>query len=325
MEVIAGIDIGGTKCAVSFIHMNGDEVEFLSKEKRPTDESHPDEMVQSFVNEIAEKLNDHPDWELVSIGISCGGPLDEEKGLILCPPNLPHWDHTDLFTPLKAKFGDVPIMLQNDANACALAEWQLGTGKGCRNMIFLTFGTGLGAGLILNGELYSGTNGMAGEAGHIRLAEDGPVGYGKEGSFEGFCSGGGIAQLGQVMAEEALDREEIPSFCQSKGELFKVNARTIAEAAEKGDPLALKIYDIVADRLGQGLAILVDLLNPEKIVIGSIFLRQEKFLRPRMEKILNKESLEQSLSVVEVLPAGLGEKLGDYAAVSVGLRAYQKK
>ena len=82
MEVIAGIDIGGTKCAVSFIHMNGDEVEFLSKEKRPTDESHPDEMVQSFVNEIAEKLNDHPDWELVSIGISCGGPLDEEKGLI---------------------------------------------------------------------------------------------------------------------------------------------------------------------------------------------------------------------------------------------------
>ena len=80
MEVIAGIDIGGTKCAVSFIHMNGDEVEFLSKEKRPTNEPHPDEMVQSFVNEIAEKLNDHPDWELVSIGISCGGPLDEEKG-----------------------------------------------------------------------------------------------------------------------------------------------------------------------------------------------------------------------------------------------------
>ena len=73
MEVIAGIDIGGTKCAVSFIHMNGDEVEFLSKEKRPTDEPHPDEMVQSFVDEIAEKLNDHPDWELVSIGISCGG------------------------------------------------------------------------------------------------------------------------------------------------------------------------------------------------------------------------------------------------------------
>lgn len=264
--------------------------------------------MQSFVDEIAEKLNDHPtgslfpsEFPVVVRWTKKGTDPMSAKPSALGPYRS--------FTPLKAKFGDVPIMLQNDANACALAEWQLGAGKGCRNMIFLTFGTGLGAGLILNGELYSGTNGMAGEAGHIRLAEDGPVGYGKEGSFEGFCSGGGIAQLGQVMAEEALDREEIPSFCQSKGELFKVNARTIAEAAEKGDPLALKIYDIVADRLGQGLAILVDLLNPEKIVIGSIFLRQEKLLRPRMEKILNKESLEQSLSVVEVLPAGLGENL----------------
>ena len=323
MEVIAGIDIGGTKCAVSFIHMNGDEVEFLSKVKSPTDEPHPEKMVQSFVDEIAGKLEEHPDWELVSIGISCGGPLDEEKGLILCPPNLPHWDHTDLFTPLKENFKGVPVMLQNDANACALAEWQLGAGKGCKNMIFLTFGTGLGAGLILNGELYSGTNGMAGEAGHIRLEHHGPVGYGKAGSFEGFCSGGGIAQLGQLMAEEALAREESPMFCQSKEELPTISAKTIGEAAEKGDPLALKIFDTVAEKLGKGLAILVDLLNPEKIVIGSIYLRQEKLLKPRMEEILNKEALGQSVSVVQVVPAGLGEKLGDYAAVSVGLRAYQ--
>lgn len=323
MEVIAGIDIGGTKCAVSFIHMNGEEVEFLSKEKRPTDEPHPEQMVQYFVDEISKQLEAHPDWELVSIGISCGGPLDEEKGLILCPPNLPHWDRIDLFTPLKEKFGEIPIMLQNDANACALAEWQLGAGKGCRNMVFLTFGTGLGAGLILNGELYSGTNGMAGEAGHIRLAHNGPVGYGKEGSFEGFCSGGGIAQLGQMMAEEALAREEPPLFCKTAEDLSTVSAKSVGEAAEQGDPLALKIFDIVATKLGQGLAILVDLLNPEKIVIGSIYLRQEKLLKSRMEEILKKEALGQSVSVVQIVPAGLGEKLGDYAAVSVGLRAYQ--
>ena len=323
MKVIAGIDIGGTKCAVSFIHIHGDEVEFLSKVKRTTDEPHPDEIVQYFVDEIERQLKEHPDWELVSIGISCGGPLDEEKGLILCPPNLPHWDHTDLFTPLKEKFGDVPVMLQNDANACALAEWQLGAGKGCRNMVFLTFGTGLGAGLILNGELYSGTNGMAGEAGHIRLAENGPVGYGKAGSFEGFCSGGGIAQLGQSMAEEALAKGEHPLFCRNREELPSVSAKTIGEAAEKGDSLALKIFDTVAERLGQGLAVLVDLLNPEKIVIGSIYLRQETLLKPRMEQILQKEALGHAVSVVQVVPAGLGEKLGDYAAVSVGLRAYQ--
>lgn len=323
MDVIAGIDIGGTKCAVSFLEAQGEDPVFLSKEKVPTDEPHPEKMVQYFVERISGELEAHKDWSLKAIGISCGGPLDEQRGLILCPPNLPHWDHTDLFTPLKEHFGDIPVMLQNDANACALAEWQLGAGKGCRNMIFLTFGTGLGAGLILNGELYSGTNGMAGEAGHIRLSKEGPVGYGKEGSFEGFCSGGGIAQLGKSAAEKALQEGKQPLFCKNKEELEDISARTIAEAAEKGDPLALEIFETVAERLGEGLSILIDLLNPERIVIGSIYLRQEKMLKPLMEKIIHKEALGQSVSVVQVLPAGLGEKLGDYAAVSVGLRAYQ--
>ena len=203
MEVIAGIDIGGTKCAVSFIKTEGDQVVFLYKEKRATEREQPKKMVDSFVEEIKEQLEKHEGWKLSAIGISCGGPLDEENGLILSPPNLPKWDRVDLFTPLKAAFGNIPVMLQNDANACALAEWQLGAGKGCKNMVFLTFGTGLGAGLILNGELYSGTNGMAGEVGHIRLEEDGPVGYGKEGSFEGFCSGGGIAGLGRNLCRES--------------------------------------------------------------------------------------------------------------------------
>ena len=322
MEVIAGIDIGGTKCAVSFISA---EVIFLSKEKRETDETHPDRMIAFFVEEIERQLKTHPDWTLQAIGISCGGPLDEEKGLILSPPNLPHWDGIDLFTPLKERFGGIPVMLQNDANACALAEWQLGAGKGCRNMVFLTFGTGLGAGLILNGELYSGTNGMAGEVGHIRLAKTGPEGYGKEGSFEGFCSGGGIAKLGQMAAREALEKGVSLSFCKSPEELGKINARRIAEEAEKGEQDALNIFDTVARKLGEGLAILVDILNPEKIIIGSIYLRQRKLLEGRMQEILEKEALAQSRKAVQVLPAGLGEKLGDYAAVSVGLRAYALK
>jgi glucokinase len=125
-----------------------------------------------------------------AIGISCGSPLDSQKGLILSPPNLPNWDCVDIIAPFK-KY-QVPVGLQNDANACGLAEWKWGAGKGYQNVIFLTFGTGMGAGLILNGKLYTGTNDMAGEVGHIRLKEDGPIGYGKKGSFEGFCSGGGL-------------------------------------------------------------------------------------------------------------------------------------
>ena len=320
MEVIAGIDIGGTKCAVSFIKTEGDNVVFLYKEKRATDTEQPQKMVDSFVEEIKEQLRKHKDWELASVGISCGGPLDEEKGMILSPPNLPKWDRVDLFTPLKAAFGNIP----NDANACALAEWQLGAGKGCKNMVFLTFGTGLGAGLILNGELYSGTNGMAGEVGHIRLEEEGPVGYGKEGSFEGFCSGGGIAGLGRIYAERALERGEAPVFCKDRESMDKITAKEIGEAAERGDALSLEIFHKVAQELGKGLSILVDILNPEKIIIGSIYLRQRALLEAGMMEVLQKEALRQAREAVQILPAGLGEKLGDYAAVSVGLRALEK-
>src|SRR5690606_15592063 len=140
---------------------------------------------------------------LAAIGISCGGPLDSRRGVILSPPNLPGWDRIPVVEVFQQAF-KVPVALQNDANAGALAEWLWGAGRGSHNMIFLTFGTGMGAGLILNGQLYSGTNDLAGEVGHIRLAPDGPVGYGKAGSFEGFCSGGGIKQLATDRAKMAL-------------------------------------------------------------------------------------------------------------------------
>lgn len=146
-----------------------------------------------------------PEGEIAGIGISCGGPLDSRRGVILSPPNLPGWDEV----PVKAYFEretGAPAMLRNDADACAVAEWRYGAGRGCRNMVFLTFGTGFGAGLILNGALYSGSCDMAGEIGHIRAPGDPayrPVGYGKSGSFEGYCSGGGIAELGRAIALEA--------------------------------------------------------------------------------------------------------------------------
>ena len=130
--------------------------------------------------------------DISAIGISCGGPLNSKKGVILSPPNLPGWDNIEIVNIIKDRL-DVPAKLQNDANACALAEWKYGAGRGSNNMIFLTFGTGFGAGLILDGRLYNGVNCMSGEIGHVRLTEYGPVGYGKAGSCEGYCSGGGIA------------------------------------------------------------------------------------------------------------------------------------
>ena len=322
MQVVVGIDIGGTKCAVSFARQHSDDIIFLDKVRMETETEDFDRAMESFIEIIRERFRRNPDWKLTSIGISCGGPLDAGKGLILSPPNLPRWDRADVYTPLKKAFG-VPVMLQNDADACALAEWSMGAGKGCRNMIFLTFGTGMGAGLILNNELYSGTTSMAGEVGHIRMEKEGPFGYGKYGSFEGFCSGGGIAKLGRMMAEEALREGKTPLFCQSEAELDSISCKSIAEALEQGDELAAEIFDIVGTYLGRGLSVLIDILNPEMIVIGSIYARQKNVLDKKMREALEQEALPVSRQACRIVPASLGELIGDYAAVSVGIKAYQ--
>jgi glucokinase len=198
-----------------------------------------------------------------------------------------------------------------------LAEWKWGAGQGCRNIIFLTFGTGMGAGLILDGKLYSGTNDLAGEVGHIRLETDGPVGYGKSGSFEGFCSGGGIAQLAQGMALKRIKAGDPSPLCPTLEEVPLLTAEKVGHAAERGDSLALEIYRISAYKLGLTLAILIDILNPERIIIGSIYARQKEIMEPYVMAALQAEALPLAQSNCQVLPAALGDRVGDYASLSV--------
>ncbi len=302
-----GIDIGGTKCAVVL----GDENGIVKKIKFPTT------TYGETISRIFDAIREIGEGD--AIGITCGGPLDVERGLILSPPNLPGWDEVPICEMLKKEF-QIPVRLCNDADACALAEWRYGAGKGTRHMVFLTFGTGMGAGLILNGQLYSGASGMAGEIGHVRMSPFGPVGYGKSGSFEGFCSGGGIAQLGQSRAREILQMGGSLPYCKSIGELPLITAKLLAEYANAGEPTALDVYRICGEKLGEGLSILVDLLNPEVIVIGSIFERAEALLRPHLERVLTRETLVFSRERCRILPAALGDSIGDYAALSV---AYQ--
>ena len=310
-NVYLGFDIGGTKCAVIMAEVIGDKIEIIAKEKINTDLSVvPEKMIERLV-QIAKGMIKGQD--ISSVGISCGGPLDSKRGVILSPPNLKGWTHVPIVMIMKRHFS-VPVYLQNDANACALAEWKFGAGKGSRNMVFLTFGTGLGAGLVLDGKLYSGTNDNAGEVGHIRLEDDGPFGYGKNGSFEGFCSGGGIADLGKMLAEKAKEQGIMPLYANGE-----ITAKAIAEAAEKGDKTAIDVYRISGENLGKGLSIIIDILNPEKIVIGSIFARSKNLLWQYAKNTLENEALCVSAQVCEVVPAALGEQIGDYAAIGVAL------
>jgi glucokinase len=320
MTVLGGIDIGGTKCAVVIGISEGSGIRLVGKRMYPTPPT-PELALDSFVDEMKRLMEAQGIPKLDSVGVSCGGPLDSRSGLVLSPPNLPHWDRIDVVSPLKRAFG-APVGLQNDANACALAEWKWGAGRGCNHMIFLTFGTGMGAGLILNGALFAGANDMAGEVGHMRLEDDGPTGYGKLGSFEGFCSGGGIAQLARRKAEEQLQMGNPPSFCTTMKQLSEVSAKRVGEAAQQGDPLAVEIFETVGRQLGKGLAVLVDVINPQRIVIGSIFARQRALLEPAMRETLEREALSISLGVCEIVPAALGESVGDLASLSVAANVF---
>ena len=311
-----GIDIGGTKCAVL---AGTSDMEILDRIQFDTDtEKGPDHTIHKILEgskKIIKKLSGH---KLVAAGISCGGPLDSKSGIILSPPNLPGWDRIEIVSIIREAVG-VPVFLQNDANACALAEWKFGAGKGTDHMVFMTFGTGLGAGLILNGRIYTGTNDLAGEIGHIRLADDGPEAYGKRGSFEAFCSGSGIAKLAKLILHDKLQNGEPVTLVDQEFEVEKITTKDLAEAAGNGDPTAIEIFRISAEYLGKGLSILIDVLNPQKIVIGSVYARNPDLFKAVCQEVIRRESLSPAWKVCEVVPAALGDQVGDYAALSVAM------
>ncbi len=307
-----GLDIGGTKCAATLGRIKEDMPKIIDKKYFLTEQKSPAEILEEFSLFIEEKLKL---YKINGIGISCGGPLDSVKGVIMKPPSLPLWDNVEIVKYFKNKYG-IDAYLQNDANACAVAEWKFGAGKGFNNVIFLTFGTGLGAGLILNNKLYSGTNDNAGEIGHVRLTKNGPLGYFKEGSCEGYCSGSGIARLAKIISTDKRYSNSYKQFEDLVG-VDNVSAKTIAEYARNGNAFCRRVFNSSGKMLGKTLSILIDVLNPQAIVLGGVYMRANDLLNPPMEKELAKETLSFSLDVVKILPAGLGENIGDYAALSI--------
>lgn len=296
-----GVDIGGTKISVVRGNLSGVPQESVTFPSGP-----PEKSLKRIIKELEKFEAD----KTCVIGISCGDPLDRLRGVILSPPNLPGWDRIEIVKELEEAFR-CKAYLMNDANAGALAEWKFGAGEQSNHMVFVTAGTGFGAGLIINGLLVEGASGSAGEIGHVRLAAEGPVGYGKAGSVEGFCSGGGIAQLAQAVASE---NDGAVSFNRRKIE--NITTEDVAKAAHKGDEKALQLLRDVGYRYGEALAMLVDILNPEKIVLGSIFARCRNLLEPTMREALEREALPRSAAICEIVPAQLDEEIGNYAALA---------
>lgn len=316
-KVLVGVDIGGTKTAVA---LSRELPQVSSRIEFPTlPQAGPDQAIEKIITGIEELLaGSHIKIRNVAaIGISCGGPLDRHRGVIQSPPNLTTWVDVPIVKILGEHFG-VACHLENDANAGAVAEHRFGAGRGAKNMIFLTMGTGLGAGLILNGQLYRGSGDMAGEFGHVRLTAIGPVGHNKAGSVEGWASGGGMTQSALQYVQTATQNGISTPLSQFAQE-GTLTPRHIAAAAADGDAVAKEIVKATGERLGEALAILVDILNPECIVMGGLAMRLGDSLLKPARAAMKREALPAAIHGCRLVPAALGESIGDVAALCVAI------
>jgi glucokinase len=305
--LLLGFDIGGTKTALILGDTGG---QILRRVEIPTPAAEPFEPALAKINAAAQDLLVECRAEGLgvprAVSVSVGGPLDIDWGILYAPPHLAAWGEAPLKQLLEAQFS-LPVYVEHDGNAGALAEFTFGAGRGARNMIFLTVGTGLGAGLILNGQIFHGSSDMAGEVGHMRVAEDGPVEYGKAGSWEGFCSGAGLVKLAHLRQPGQWPTD--------------LTTREVVRRALDGDPAARELVAECGRWFGRGLAVLVDLFNPDVIVAGTLGVVLGDLLLEPARVEMCAEALPRAVSVCRLVPAQLGSRLGDVAALMAGITA----
>jgi glucokinase len=300
---VVAVDLGGTKYIAAVIGPRG---KMLSRVYCPTlsHEGHAriiDRLAASIkeaVKEAGFKLRD-----MAGMGVAAAGIIDINRGLITEAPNLPKWRNIPLRDLLREEF-KMPVFVLNDASAAALGEHCLGAGRGLDNLIYMTVSTGIGGGMIINGELYNGTDGSAAEVGHMIIQVDGPLCHcGHYGCLEAMASGTAIAR----MAEERLRSGWTSILSKSRR---KITAEDVAAAAKKGDVLACQVIDDAAGYLGIGMAGLVNLFNPQMIVVGGgVSALGERLLRPA-RKSMKQHAFKLPAGTVRVVRSALGADSG---------------
>ncbi|MCL6474894.1 MAG: ROK family protein [Firmicutes bacterium] len=309
---IVGVDIGGTKVACVLADVEGN---ILARQWQPTRAGEGWQVVVQQLFEMTERvLEGVSPHQVRGIGISCGGPLDSQRGVVYSPPNLPGWDAVPIKQVFEDHFG-LPARLENDANATALAEHRFGAGRGTRNMVFMTWGTGVGGGLVLDGRLYRGTNDLAGEIGHTTVLLDGPLcGCGKRGCLEALASGPSIARRARELAGESPE-----SLIWQRTSPNEVTAQHVVEAAHAGDTFARFVLAEAGTYMGIGIANVAQILNPERVVLGTIAVKAGDLVLEPLRQALQVHAWSRVREVLQVVPAELGDRAQDLAAVCLWL------
>lgn len=310
---VLAIDIGGTKLAAGIVDGSGS---ILARGEVPTLAAEGPERVLDRIVRLANDVLGAPGGSadaIQRIGIGCAGPVDRQAGLILNPPNLPGWVRVPLVERIEKALGR-PAVLENDANAAALGEFRYGAGKGASSLVYLTVSTGIGGGIILDGKIWHGVKDGAGEVGHMTLLPDGPLcGCGNRGCLEALASGPAIARR----AREALATER-PSRLREVGDF---TAADVVRLAQEGDALAAEVWDETVRYLGLGVAAIVTILAPGRVVIGGGVAKAGDFLFAPLRREVRRRVRLVAVESVPILPAALGPDVGILGAAAVALES----
>lgn len=320
-KLILGIDLGGTKIGTGIVNIHG---KVLTSDYQPTEAIQgQDAVIQRMIDGVYRVLDQAQVniQDIDSIGIGSPGPLDIPKGLLTEPPNLPTWHNVPLRQILEDRLGR-PTFLENDANAAAIGEYLYGAGQGTRHMVYVTVSTGIGGGLILNGQIYHGVSGGAGEIGHMTVMPLGPhCGCGNRGCLEALASGTAIAREGQELVNRG-----VPTLIAEivKDAPYSVSAINVVQAMQRGDAYANEIISQAMHYLGIGMANLVNLFNPEMIVIGGGLSNLRNDLLDPVRRAIKLRAYPSSAVQVTVKLARLGAEVGIVGAAGAALMAARK-
>jgi glucokinase len=313
VRFVLGIDIGGTNLVVGCVAEDGSALHGLATEPTQAEAGASDvvnRLVALAQRSVAQTRQDVPGAEILGVGVGAPGPLDTKRGIVLLTPNL-GWVNLPLRQIIHDRI-NLPAALDNDANCAVLGEWWVGAARGTRNAIGITIGTGIGGGLILDGRLYHGASDVAGEIGHTTIDTDGRrCKCGNYGCLEAYASGPNIA-MRVIEAIEAGAETRLPSYVG--GDMKKITAQTVYEAAHDGDELALEVVNDTAKFLGVGIANLLNVFNPEVVVVcGGVTLAGDHLFVPLRREIARR-AFKPAVSACRIVPGELVGTAGVYGA-----------
>ncbi len=291
------LDIGGTKLAAGVVDAHGHVHSFLVE---PSGAARGPDAVLPELFDLGLRAVEDADVEVAHVGIGCGGPLDSDRGVLVAPPHLPGWIDVPVVA-LAEEYFDLPATLENDATAAAAGEHRWGAGAGTRNMVYLTISTGVGGGAVIDGQLYRGATGNGGELGHVTVDWHGREcrGCGRLGCLEAYVSGTSIAER----AREAGLRVD--------------TAEEVAAAARAGDPVAQRVWDETVDALACGLTSIVNLFEPERVVLGGGVIRSGEQLLGRVRERVRLEAMQPAGAAADIVASAYGDQVGVVGAAAI--------